>query len=39
MGYDLEIADLIVAQADAGLMSQGMNTSNIAAQQLGQRIE
>lgn len=39
MGYDSEVADLIVAQADSGLMSQGMNTSNIAAQQLGQRIE
>jgi len=39
MGYDLEVANRIVEEADAGLMSQGMNASNIAAQQAGQRIE
>ena len=33
MGYDSEVADLIVEQADNGLMSQGMNTNNVIAEQ------
>jgi len=33
MGYDSEVADLIVEQADLGLMSQGMNTNNVVAAQ------
>lgn len=33
MGYDSEVADLIVSQADEGLMSQGMNTNNVVVQQ------
>jgi hypothetical protein len=39
MGYDSEIADVIVSQADEGLMSQGMNSSNVIAEQSGQRID
>jgi hypothetical protein len=33
MGYDSEVADLIVEQGDLGLMSQGMNTNNVIAEQ------
>jgi hypothetical protein len=33
MGYDSEVADLIVEQGDLGLMSQGMNTNNVSAEQ------
>lgn len=35
MGYDREVADAIVESADEGLMSQGMNSSNVIAQQTG----
>lgn len=36
MGYDDEVADRIVDEADAGTLQQGMNTTNIVRQQTAQ---
>lgn len=36
MGYDQEIADRVVQEADAGSLQQGMNTTNIVRQQTAQ---
>lgn len=37
MGYDSEVADLIVEQADAGLLSQGVNTNNVMMEQASEQ--